>query len=342
MAESIGLAIIGLGVIGRRMLDQIAHRADFRLIGAWDVDAGACERARVDFAHARIAASAEAAIADPRTQVVYVGTPPSHHRHYALMAARHGKKVFCEKPLAVDLSEGRRLVDELARSATPNAVNFVYASAPATQALADRMAAGAIGRPLGVDVKLFFARWPRDWQANAQWLRYRAQGGFTREVLSHFVYLMIRLFGECAPRQAVVEFPPGDDLCERASLARFDCAGVPAISMASAGGSGPDEIVFTVRGERGALRLENWYELSESDGQRWRTVELPCAPHPDVRTASYQAQLDSLARFARGEPHPLPDALLALRVQESIECVLHGDASQPASAAAPRQNPVPE
>jgi hypothetical protein len=36
----------------------------------------------------------------------------------------------------------------------------------------------------------------------------------------------------------------------------------------------------------------------------------------------YQAQLDSLARFARGEPHPLPDMATALRVQRTIEALL--------------------
>ena len=91
---------------------------------------------------------------------------------------------------------------------------------------------------------------------------------------------------------------------------------------ASAGGAGPDEVLYTVRGSRAALRLSNWYEVTESDGQGWRPVEMASAPYPDQRVAAYQMQLRNLARFARGLPHPLPDAALALRVQAIIEGIL--------------------
>ncbi|PZS30305.1 MAG: hypothetical protein DLM58_13890 [Pseudonocardiales bacterium] len=40
-----------------------------------------------------------------------------------------------------------------------------------------------------------FPEWPRAFQADARWLADRAQGGFVREVLSHFIYLTDRLVG---------------------------------------------------------------------------------------------------------------------------------------------------
>ena len=322
MTRKIGIAVIGLGVIGRRMLEQTARRDDFTITGAWDIDPAARERARADFAQARIAADAEGAIADPETSLVYVGTPPAFHRHYALIASRHRRRLFCEKPLAVDVAEGERLVGEMGAAGTGNAVNFVYASAPAARALARMIEDGAIGRPLRVETRLFFSAWPRDWQASAQWLRYRAEGGFMREVLSHFVYLMIDLFGGCEYRASIIDFPEGGELCERAGAALLDCAGIPALASASAGGAGPDEVVFTVRGERGALRLDNWYGLQRSEGPAWIPVDVDYGPHPDMRTAAYQAQLDSLARFARGEPHRLPSMTTALEVQRIIERIL--------------------
>jgi len=322
VSERIGIAVIGLGVIGRRMLEQTGRRSDFAITGAWDIDPAARERARADFPHARIADSAEAAIADPATRVVYIGTPPAFHRHYSLLASAARRKVFCEKPLAVDVPEGERLVGEMAAAGTDNAVNFVYASAPAARALARSLESGEIGRLTGVETRLFFSAWPRDWQASAKWLAYRAEGGFVREVLSHFVYLMIDLFGNCELRGAATDFPAGGELCERASTALLECAGVPATASASAGGAGPDEVIFTVRGERGALRLDNWYGLQRSDGAAWTSIDVDYRPHPDMRTAAYQAQLDSLARFARGESHRLPAMATALQVQRLIEQIL--------------------
>lgn len=319
---SIGLAVIGLGVIGRRMLEQVARRDDLAVVAAWDVDPRARDAAVRDFPGTPITASAEAAIADPRVRVVYIGTPPAHHRHYSLLAADAGKHVFCEKPLAVEVAEGALLVEEMTAQRTPNAVNFVLASAPGARTLASLLESGRIGTPVSVETRLHFARWPRDWQANAQWLRHRAEGGFVREVLSHFVYLMTDLFGSCEPRGALVDWPDDPQLCERSALVAFDCAGIRGTASATAGAGGPDEVVFTVRGERGALRLEDWHRLSIDEGEGWRPAEVAFAPHPDLRIAAYQHQLDSLARFARGEPHRLPDMATALAVQRVIERVL--------------------
>jgi predicted dehydrogenase len=325
MSERIGIAVIGLGVIGRRMLEQTARRDDLFVSAAWDIDPQARERAARDFPHVRIAPDAAAAIADAGTRIVYVGTPPAFHREYSLLASAQGRKVFCEKPLAADVAQGERLVGELERAGTPNAVNFVYASAPAARAMASALADGSIGSPQLIETRLFFARWPRDWQASAQWLKFRAEGGFVREVLSHFVYLMTDLFGACDHRSSFVDYPGDGVSCERAGVAMLDCKGVPALVAASAGGGGPDEVVFTVRGERGALRLDNWYGLQRTEGAGWVDVPLDHRPHPDVRSAAYQAQLDSLARFGRGEPQRLPTMATALAVQRVIDRILKGD-----------------
>ncbi|MCL4748039.1 MAG: Gfo/Idh/MocA family oxidoreductase, partial [Burkholderiaceae bacterium] len=119
------------------------HRPDYTIVGAWDPDPGARERAARTFAHVPVRASAQEAIADPRTRVVYVGTPPGWHRHYAQLAAKHGKVLFCEKPLAADLAQGEAMVAELSRANTPNALNYVFATAPGARTLARLLAEGA-------------------------------------------------------------------------------------------------------------------------------------------------------------------------------------------------------
>jgi predicted dehydrogenase len=318
----VGIGVIGLGVIGRRMLEQAALRPDLRVAGAWDIDPAARARARADFPSVPIAADPASLLANPAVHLAYVGTPPAHHREYALMAARQGLRVFCEKPLTARLDEAHRLVDELRQLGTPHAVNFVFASAPAAEHLARRLREGAIGTPLAVDIRLFFARWPRDWQASAGWLRQREQGGFVREVLSHFVYLCLKLFGECRLTGGAVTWPADPLACECAAVATLACGGVPVTVSAAAGGWGPDEVVFTLRGDRGALRLTDWYRASESDGTAWQELPVPDGAKPDPRTAAYQAQLASLGAFARGGPHGLPDAADALRVQSVIEALL--------------------
>lgn len=321
-SEPVGLAVIGLGVIGRRMLEQAASVPGLRVRAAWDIDPQACRLAQADFPGTVIAADPQTLVSRSDVDVVYVGTPPAFHRPYALMAAAQGRRVFCEKPLTSSLDDAHRLVAELAELGTPNAVNFVYASAPSADYLQRRLSESSLGAIQGIDMRVFFSQWPREWQASAQWLRAREQGGFVREVLSHFVYLSIRLFGDCRLIGAQVSWPPDATLCELAASATLECAGIPVTMSASAGGAGPDEVLYTVRGTRAALRLSHWYEVSESDGQAWRPVEVPSAPYPDQRVAAYQEQLRNLERFGRGLSHPLPDAALALRVQTIIEGIL--------------------
>lgn len=319
-----GIAVIGLGVIGRRMLDQTRHRNDLKVVSAWDVADRAMRSAAADFPEVPLASSARAAIEAQDVDIVYVGTPPAFHREYVEMAIAAGRKVFCEKPLAVNLADGEAIVQALSGSSTPNGVNYVFASAPAVAAMESRLRAGAIGSPRQAEIRLFFSRWPRDWQANAGWLAFREEGGFVREVLSHYVYLLRRLLGPVAIETATIGWQEDPALCERSALARLSCGGVPVLVSASAGAAGPDVVEFTLRGEAGALRLENWFELSASDGKRW--TQLPHeglgADRPDPRTAAYQSQLDSLAKLARGEPQPIPDAAIALEVQRTIEALL--------------------
>jgi len=56
---------------------------------------------------ARAYDDAAALIADPDVDAVYVATPPSSHKEYALAAARAGKPVYVEKPMALSHAECR-------------------------------------------------------------------------------------------------------------------------------------------------------------------------------------------------------------------------------------------
>ena len=48
---------------------------------------------------------AAALIADAEVDAVYVATPPSTHKQYALMSIAAGKPVYVEKPMALDHAE---------------------------------------------------------------------------------------------------------------------------------------------------------------------------------------------------------------------------------------------
>ena len=313
------IAFIGLGIMGHRMLTNMTAHGGFRLAGGWDPSPAARARTRAAFPELPLVETADEIIAAPRTEVVYIACPPGAHAEHALAAMAAGKAVFCEKPLGVELAESHALVQAVEDSNTPNAINFPFASAQAANTIDGALKDGALGAIAGVDVRLHFSRWPRDWQENAGWLAERAEGGFAREVLSHFIYLTQRLFGPARLIDASVRYPDDATLCETHFLARLDCGGVPVSVAGGAGGAGPDRVEFTVWGAARSYRLWDWNRLQSSTGGPWRDelTELD-----DPRQDGYRRSLDNLRAFLAGEAHSMPSFRDALSVQVIIEDIL--------------------
>jgi predicted dehydrogenase len=67
-------------------------------------------------AGATIYTSVEEMVADPQVDAVYIGTPNQTHCEYTITALNAGKHVLCEKPLAINAEEGRRMVEAARRS----------------------------------------------------------------------------------------------------------------------------------------------------------------------------------------------------------------------------------
>ena len=62
-------------------------------------------------AEAKIYTSVEEMASDPQVDAIYIGTPNQTHCEYTLISLKAGKHVLCEKPLAVNAQEGRKMVE---------------------------------------------------------------------------------------------------------------------------------------------------------------------------------------------------------------------------------------
>ena len=313
------VGIIGLGTVGTRFVEQFSQHPSFSVSATWDASADA--RARTA-PHAPVVDSPEAVI--DSSDLVYIAVPPAAHAEYVRATIAAGRAVFCEKPLGIDVAESRALVDEVAASGLPAAVNFVFGSAPAAVELVRLAGDGSLGDLRQVELDLHFALWPRAWQAGATWLAGRAEGGWIREVASHFVFLAGRAVGTATPAGSFIHHA-GPDLAEDLALAhlRLGPGGVPMAIAGSSGGAGPDVIDFRVRGRDAAVRVVDWYRLEITDDTgAWTPITVADQPTPAL--AAYRAQVDALAALLDGRPHNLPTFAEALAVQEAIERVLEG------------------
>ncbi len=313
------VAFIGLGVMGHRMLTNMTAHGGFDIAMAWDSSAEACHIADQQYPGVKIGSTAEQVITDTAIDVVYIASPPISHREYAVAAAAAGKTVFCEKPLGVDVAESRSLVEQVEASGVLNAVNFPFADAQAINMMQSELADGSIGEVTGVDLQLHFSRWPRGWQETASWLSERKEGGFIREVGSHYVFLIEKLFGPATLIDASVRYPADDILCETHFLARLDCNGTTVSFAGGAGGTGPDIVEFTVWGSKKSYRLWDWNSLKSSQGEDWHDELIDLK---DPRQDGYMRVLDNFLGMLKGDEHSMPPLRAALTVQEIVETML--------------------
>jgi predicted dehydrogenase len=313
-------AIVGLGAVGQRMLTNMRAHERFTVVGVWDADPAAVRRTLEAAKEIKPVDGADALFQRADVELVYIGVPPLAHREYVERAIAAGKAVFCEKPLGIDIAESRKLVEAVEKSGLRHAVNFSLASAPSVETIEKAIESGRVGRIAGADIRLHFSKWPRDFQAHASWLQRRDQGGFVREVLSHFVYLADRLFGEIHLSSSDIRYPKSDpESSEKQALARFEAGDIPVTVAGSVGGAGPDQVEFTVWGEKASYRLRDWYSLDQATNGEWNEVPSTSA---NPRLDAYMRQLTNLALMMEGKPHPLPGFRVGLAVQNIIERML--------------------
>ncbi len=316
---TIRLGIVGFGIMGQRLAGFVAAHdpAVLRLCGVWDPNPAVAEPL------ARIAPGvpllADAAAVIAACDCLYIASPPAAHIPLARAAIAAGRAVFLEKPLASDVPAARDFV-AWAKGARA-AVNFPMASSPAVAQL--RAWRAGIGAARSLSIQAAFATWPRGWQRDAaSWLTQAAEGGFTREVLSHFLFLTLRELGPLALISARATYPvPG--LAETALAASLTAGSVPVAISAGVGiTEADDHNLWTLEGEGGAIRLRDW-SIAERRGADCAFHPAPDAiPNERMRPIAMRAQLDKVAAMARGEAQDLATLAEALAVQEVVEAML--------------------
>ncbi|CAH2601504.1 Gfo/Idh/MocA family oxidoreductase [Rhodovastum atsumiense] len=319
----ISIGVIGAGIMGERLMRAaLEHAADVvRVAGVWDPSPASLARISRELPPVPLLDSPEAVVA--AADCVYVASPPASHLGHARRALAAGRALFCEKPLAVDPADARAFVAEA--GAARAAVNFPFASSFAVQHLQSWIAEGVIGTPRSLGIEVAFATWPRSWQRDAAaWLDGPAQGGFTREVVSHFLFLARRLLGELVLQSGRARFPePG--LSERGLSARLTAGGVPVTLSGTVGTTVHDDHnVFTLTGSLGSVRLRDWSIAERLQAGTWHP-DPDALPNARIRPLVLRRQLEGVAHLVAGEPHALATLAEAFEVQSVVEAILAED-----------------
>ncbi|MBZ6077180.1 Gfo/Idh/MocA family protein [Microvirga puerhi] len=295
-----GIGVMGLGIMGRRLIASFETNPDFRIVAGYDP-------APVESAVPR-AASVQELVDNPAIDAVYIASPPATHEALVAAVAHAGKALLCEKPLAASPEAARACVSAVRRSGIRAAVNFPFASAPATIRLQEIVASGALGEELSAHLTVRFKTWPRGWQHGAAgWLAGPEQGGFTREVISHVVFLALRLFGPGRVVAREVERGPAGTETRLHAVLQFAACRMTIDGAVE--GEIDDFNRFEISGSKNKAVLSDWYRL-QYDGE-----EIPPA-----RADAYQ--IAEFGKLVRGQPNRLATFEEAAAVVDIIEGIL--------------------
>jgi predicted dehydrogenase len=159
------VGIVGCGVISRNYAEHAPAFGSFEIVACADVIPESA--AKLAEAHRIEAVSIDELFAAPGIQVVLNLTPSGEHAAVTRAALEAGKHVYTEKPLAIDVPEGRELL-ALADSrglrigCAPDI--FLGSAYQAARAAIDE---GLIGEPLAVSAAMLVGG-PDSWHPNPQ------------------------------------------------------------------------------------------------------------------------------------------------------------------------------
>jgi predicted dehydrogenase len=99
--------------------------------------------------------SADALVADPQVDAVYVATPPANHKEYTLLAAKAGKPVYVEKPMALNAGECVEMIDACKAARVPLFVAYYRRALPRFLRIKEVIESGILGEIRFVSVNLY-------------------------------------------------------------------------------------------------------------------------------------------------------------------------------------------
>ena len=238
--------------------------------------------------------------------IVDICTPNNLHAEMAIAAAKAGKMIICEKPLAMDAAQGKTMVDAIEKAGVANLVSYNYRRIPAVTLAKNLIDQGKLGK-----IYHYRANFLQDWTISTDlpqggdglWrLDAKESGsGVTGDLLAHCIDTAIWLNGPIKQvtamtetfvkeRQSVtsgkVEPVKIDDAC--AFLARFENGSLAVFESTRYARGHKALYTFEINGENASIAWDlhdlnrlSWFDYRDEDQTRgWRSIHVTDGEQP--------------------------------------------------------------
>jgi predicted dehydrogenase len=147
--KRVGYAVVGLGSISQvAVLPAFAHSKKAKLVAVASGDKEKARKLAQQFkaSHAFTYDKLAECLSNPEVEAVYIATPPGEHEKYAVAAAKAGKHVLSEKPLAATVQQARNMVETCRRHNVQFMTAYRKYFEPASVTLKKMISKGDLGR----------------------------------------------------------------------------------------------------------------------------------------------------------------------------------------------------
>lgn len=268
--KEVGIGIVGYGMTGRAhsyaytavpVLRQLPVKP--KLVMLSGRDRAKVQSAAAAYGFERFTTEWREVVTSADVDIVDICTPPGTHAEIAAAAARAGKAVICEKPLAISYAQAVGAAQAVRQARVLNAVGFNYRRLPALSLMKRMVDEGAIGR-----VRLWRGTWlsdefvdpkiPFDWRFD------RAMGGSTiADLGSHLLDLALWMVGEVGEVSGqsetfVRERSSREVTVDEASsaLLRFKSGALGVMEVGRTAVRRPCDFTVELNGDRGTLHFD--------------------------------------------------------------------------------------
>ena len=313
MAKSLNLGMIGYGFMGRAHSNayrKVNHFFDLEyrpvLKAICARDASKAEAFAKNWGYESVETDWRKLVERPDIDVIDICTPNNLHHEIALAAARAGKMILCEKPLAMNSQEGAEMVEAVEKAGVANMVWYNYRRLPAVALAKKLVEQGRLGR-----IFHYRAVFLQDWTISADlpqggaalWrLDAAAAGsGVTGDLLAHCIDTALWINGGIERVTAMtetfvkerkhnltgkVEPVAIDDAC--AFLARFKNGSLATFESIRYARGHKALYTFEINGEKASIqwdlldlhRLSYFDHRDESGLRGWRSIHVTDGEHP--------------------------------------------------------------
>ena len=241
----------------------------------------------------------------PDIDIVDISTPGDSHAEIAIAAARAGKVVFCEKPLANTVQEARQMLAAVQKAGVAHMICHNYRRAPAVMLAWQLIQEGKLGR-----LYHYRGTYLQDWVADPSVPLYwrlqkdKAGSGALGDIASHSLDLARFLVGEITEVTAALETfvkerPLPDNPKKKgpvtvddasASIVRFDNGALGTIEASRFATGRKNYNRFEINGSKGSVafnlermnELEVYFDADPPHLRGFRTINVTEPGHPYI------------------------------------------------------------